>query len=405
MLQILDLCRWEDLESYRASWDALCDRSGELNPWASLHWLKAAHAAQPGVVFPRALLAFDGSQLVGVVPLLGERHGNAWSWKTPNPFGSSAAPAGSQPTATLCAAFDYLSRCDSTWSSVVWSHVAGGSGLLARLRSSALHARLSLVEHLEREQAIVELSAGSEAYWNSRPGGLRSNLSRQFAVLFAQQRLQFDLIAGDRAAVAMPESDPLAQSLLHDSAADRVPVAATMHLDGRLVASAWGVRQADREHLFGFANHSEDNEDLPAIFWRQWISHSFDAGVRSVQGDVAWQGLAGFATKRTVEHEVHLRGPASEYDGWWRRLRAWVGDLREAAHVPQGLPESRCAGEGSPIAGRQAAASAKSQPSLKVVAHDDLLDALPAATPARQRIGRPQLALWNQSAAEQPVEG
>lgn len=405
MLQILDLCRWEDLYSYHSAWDALCDRAGERNPWASLQWLKTVCESNRDDLHPRALFAFDDHQLVGVVPLLGAQHGHVWSWRTPNPSGCSGAPAGSQPTATLCAALDYLARCDTSWSSVTWSHVAGGSGLLARLRSSALHAELPLTERVVRHLAVVDLENGSEAYWNGLPSARRSNLARQFAVLSAQQRLRFESATGFQAAALMPESAPLAQGLLGDAAANRTPRAAALYLDGRMLASAWGVRLGAREHLGGFLSSADASEDLLAIFWRQWISHSLDTGVRSVQGDAAWPGLADFATRRSAEIAVQVRGPAAAHDGWWQRLRAWVGEVRPVAYAAGvGRGGDRLAAAAASLPQGTAARTAV-RPHLQVVADDDLLDALPAPAAPREHVGRPQIALWNQASAEQPVEG
>ncbi len=183
MTDIIEINRIEALGEHRKAWQALWNETRCATFFQTLEWLEVYWKHFGADKKLRALLAFDRSQLIGIMPLVVTREqtrlGRLAVLTYPlHDWGSFYGPIGRDTTATLTSALAHIARTRRDWELLDIRFVQRDGLDEQRTPGALAAAGFQARESVWNETALLDMTMGWEAYWASRESKVRNNLKR-----------------------------------------------------------------------------------------------------------------------------------------------------------------------------------------------------------------------------------
>jgi CelD/BcsL family acetyltransferase involved in cellulose biosynthesis len=197
MPRVEEINEVSELGQLKRQWEQLLARTPRGTFFQSLEWLEVYWQHYGAGQRLRVLLVSEGAELIGIVPLTirteWTRVGRIRFITYPLDYwGSFYGPIGQQPALTLYAAMRHLKATSRDWDAVELRWVGGTEGSLSdtvrAMREVGMRPRPSVRE----ETAVVELTAGWEWYFSSRPGKWRNNYRRSERVVSEAGEVEYE---------------------------------------------------------------------------------------------------------------------------------------------------------------------------------------------------------------------
>ena len=182
-VHIQEINCFEQLSAHRLQWRRLLESTPDVTffhtpEWLQVYWKHFGHDKRL-----RVLLAYDGSQLVGVVPLMvateATRAGKLrFLTYVHGHWGTMFGPVGPEPQAVLTAGLEHILAMPRDWDAleIRWAHAGDYDFLASRRPLPSLRGPLCRSVH--EYTSLVDLHGTWEAYLAGRTSKWRNNLKR-----------------------------------------------------------------------------------------------------------------------------------------------------------------------------------------------------------------------------------
>jgi CelD/BcsL family acetyltransferase involved in cellulose biosynthesis len=183
MIEVREVNQIEGLQEFRSTWQTLLARTQGATFFHSLDWLECYWKHFAAGQQLRVLVAHEGGQPVGIVPLVvrseSTRVGRLRMLTYPlQDWGTFFGPIGPNPSATLVAGLRHVRQTPRDWDvlDLRWVDVDGAD--LGRTERAMTQAGFRPRGQKWDRTALVEFSDDWQGYWEDREPKFRKNVDR-----------------------------------------------------------------------------------------------------------------------------------------------------------------------------------------------------------------------------------
>jgi CelD/BcsL family acetyltransferase involved in cellulose biosynthesis len=172
-----------DLQQHREAWNDLARRTPRAQffqtyDWFATYWKHFGKGQRMEVLF-----VADGSQLVGIVPLIirseRRRVGNVRVLTYPlDDWGSFFGPVTTDPQRTISATINYVAEQIQGWDVFSWRWLADGDDAATAVADEMARAGMRVFPLVRGTTAVIDLPKKWDDYLASRSSKFRNNLRR-----------------------------------------------------------------------------------------------------------------------------------------------------------------------------------------------------------------------------------